>query len=133
VLDRKNFVVSREAKRRRTAILCSLVQTSKHLQINPFVYLGDVERLDAFGGAGLGTDTPPVETFEAGLGRQCPRLNEIAPRVRACSRAERGLGKDHGRYCWLTRKWHLCSGKMPSCRNPGRQGRVASPRLQPFS
>jgi len=42
VLDRKNFVVSREAKRRRTAILCSLVQTCKHLQINPFVYLCDV-------------------------------------------------------------------------------------------
>jgi hypothetical protein len=26
----------------RTTILCSLVQTCKHLQINPFVYLRDV-------------------------------------------------------------------------------------------
>ncbi len=26
----------------RTAILCSLVQTCKHLHINPFVYLRDV-------------------------------------------------------------------------------------------
>jgi hypothetical protein len=29
-------------RRRRTAILCSLAQTCKHLQINPFVYLRDV-------------------------------------------------------------------------------------------
>ena len=31
-----------EAAAHRTAILCSLVQTCKHLQINPFVYLRDV-------------------------------------------------------------------------------------------
>jgi hypothetical protein len=31
-----------EAAAHRTAILCSLVQTCKHLQVNPFVYLRDV-------------------------------------------------------------------------------------------
>lgn len=31
-----------EAAPHRTAILCSLVQTCKHLQINPFGYLRDV-------------------------------------------------------------------------------------------
>jgi len=31
-----------EAAAYRTAILCSLVQTCKHLQINPFVYLRDI-------------------------------------------------------------------------------------------
>jgi len=31
-----------EAAAHRIAILCSLVQTCKHLQINPFVYLRDV-------------------------------------------------------------------------------------------
>jgi hypothetical protein len=31
-----------EAAAHRTAILCSLVQICKHLQINPFVYLRDV-------------------------------------------------------------------------------------------
>ena len=31
-----------QAPAHRTAILCSLVQTCKHLQINPFVYLRDV-------------------------------------------------------------------------------------------
>ena len=32
----------RPAAALRTAILCSLVQTCKHLQINPFIYLRDV-------------------------------------------------------------------------------------------
>ncbi len=31
-----------EAAAHRTAILCSLVQTCKHLQLDPFVYLRDV-------------------------------------------------------------------------------------------
>ena len=31
-----------EAAAHRTAILCSLVQTCKHLHVNPFVYLRDV-------------------------------------------------------------------------------------------
>ena len=43
VLGRKNWLFAgSEAAAQRTAILCSLVQTCKHLQINPFVYLRDV-------------------------------------------------------------------------------------------
>ena len=43
VLGRKNWLFAgSEAAAHRTAILCSLVQTCKHLQINPFVYLHDV-------------------------------------------------------------------------------------------
>jgi transposase len=43
VLGRKNWLFAgSEAAAPRTAILCSLVQTCKHLQINPFVYLRDV-------------------------------------------------------------------------------------------
>jgi transposase len=43
VLGRKNYLFAgSEAAAHRTAILCSLVQTCKHLQINPFVYLRDV-------------------------------------------------------------------------------------------
>jgi hypothetical protein len=37
-----------EAAAHRTAIMCSLAQTCKHLHINPFVYLRDVfERVSA--------------------------------------------------------------------------------------
>jgi len=43
VLGRKNWLFAgSEAAAHRTAILCSLVQTCKHLQINPFIYLRDV-------------------------------------------------------------------------------------------
>ncbi|MBP1688376.1 MAG: Transposase [Deltaproteobacteria bacterium] len=43
VLGRKNWLFAgSEAAAHRTAILCSLVQTCKHLQIDPFVYLRDV-------------------------------------------------------------------------------------------
>jgi transposase len=43
VLGRKNWLFAgSEAAAHRTAILCSLVQTCKHLQINPFVYLRDI-------------------------------------------------------------------------------------------
>ncbi|HEY6419905.1 MAG TPA: transposase [Candidatus Binataceae bacterium] len=43
VLGRKNWLFAgSEAAAHRAAILCSLVQTCKHLQINPFVYLRDV-------------------------------------------------------------------------------------------
>jgi transposase len=43
VLGRKNWLFAgSEAAAHRTAILCSLVQSCKHLQINPFVYLRDV-------------------------------------------------------------------------------------------
>jgi transposase len=39
-LGRKNWLFAgSESAAHRTAILCSLVQTCKHLQINPFVYL----------------------------------------------------------------------------------------------
>ena len=42
-MGRKNWLLAgSEAAAHRTAILCSLVQTCKHLQINPFVYLRDV-------------------------------------------------------------------------------------------
>jgi hypothetical protein len=43
VLGRKNWLFAgSEAAAHRTAILCSLVQTCKHLQVNPFVYPRDV-------------------------------------------------------------------------------------------
>jgi transposase len=43
VLGRKNWLFAgSEAAAHRTAILCSLVQTCKHLHINPFAYLRDV-------------------------------------------------------------------------------------------
>jgi hypothetical protein len=43
VLGRRNWLFAgSEAAAHRTAILCSLVQTCKHLHINPFVYLRDV-------------------------------------------------------------------------------------------
>lgn len=43
VLGRKNWLfAASEAAAHRTAILCSLVQTCKHLRIDPFVYLRDV-------------------------------------------------------------------------------------------
>jgi hypothetical protein len=43
VFGRKNWLFAgSEAAAHRTAILCSLVQTCKHLRINPFVYLRDV-------------------------------------------------------------------------------------------
>ncbi len=43
VLGRKNYLFAgSEAAAHRTAILCSLVQTCKQLQINSFVYLRDV-------------------------------------------------------------------------------------------
>jgi len=42
-LGRRNWLFAgSEAAAQLTAILCSLVQTCKHLQINPFVYLRDV-------------------------------------------------------------------------------------------
>ena len=43
VLGRKNWLFAgSEVAAHRTAILCSLVQTCKHLQLNPFEYLRDV-------------------------------------------------------------------------------------------
>jgi transposase len=43
VLGRKNWLFAgSEAAAHRTAIMCSLVQTCKHLQIDPFVYLRDI-------------------------------------------------------------------------------------------
>jgi transposase len=43
VLGRKTWLFAgSEAAAQRAAILCSLVQTCKHLQIDPFVYLRDV-------------------------------------------------------------------------------------------
>jgi hypothetical protein len=40
-LDREKAELAGTAAH-RTAILCSLIQTCKHLQINPFIYLRDV-------------------------------------------------------------------------------------------
>jgi hypothetical protein len=43
VLGRKNWLFAgSEAAAHRTAILCSLVQTCKHIRIDPFAYLRDV-------------------------------------------------------------------------------------------
>ncbi len=43
VVGRKNWLFAgSEAAAHRTAILCSLVQTCKHLRIDPFVYLRKV-------------------------------------------------------------------------------------------
>jgi len=43
VLGRKNWLFAgSEAAAHRTAILCSLIQTCKNLQVNPFLYLRDV-------------------------------------------------------------------------------------------
>ncbi len=43
VLGRKNYLFAgSEAAAHRTAILCSLVQTCKQLQLDPFLYLRDV-------------------------------------------------------------------------------------------
>jgi hypothetical protein len=77
VLGRKNWLFAgMEAAALRTAILCSLVQTCKHLQINSFVYLRDViERVsNTPGAAGLG-DAARVDAPAEGLGSQGRRLN----------------------------------------------------------
>ena len=43
VLGRRNWLFAgSEAAAHRTAILCSLVQTCKHLRIDPFAYLREV-------------------------------------------------------------------------------------------
>ena len=49
MLGRKNWLFAgSEAAAHRTAILCSLVQTCKHLQIDPFAYLRNaIERVSA--------------------------------------------------------------------------------------
>jgi transposase len=42
-LGRKNWLFAgSEATAHRTAILCSLVQTCRHLQLHPFAYLRDI-------------------------------------------------------------------------------------------
>ena len=50
MLGRKNWLFAgSEAAAHRTAILCSLVQTCKHLQLDPFLYLRDViERVSTY-------------------------------------------------------------------------------------
>ena len=78
VLGRKNWLFAgSEAAAHRTAILCSLVQTCKHLQINPFIYLRDViERVSTPSGAtGPGTDAARVGAPAAALRRSSCRLN----------------------------------------------------------
>ena len=50
-----------EAAAHRTAILCSLVQTCKHLQINPFSYLRDVIERVSIHPARLVLDLTPRE------------------------------------------------------------------------
>ena len=42
VLGRRNWLFAGVKGAHRTAILCSLVQTCKHLQLDPFAYLRDV-------------------------------------------------------------------------------------------
>jgi hypothetical protein len=75
VLGRKNWLFAgSEAAAHRTAILCSLVQTCKHLQINPFVYLRDVIESVS---PRLGTDATRVEAPAAGFRRTSRRLNGV--------------------------------------------------------
>jgi hypothetical protein len=50
-----------EAAAHRTAILCSLVQTCKHLQINPSVYLRDIIERVSTHPAGLVLELTPRE------------------------------------------------------------------------
>jgi transposase len=62
VLGRKNCLFAgSEAAAHRTAILCSLVQTCKHLQINPLVYLRDVIERVSTHPARLGLELTPRE------------------------------------------------------------------------
>ena len=62
VLGRKNWLFAgSEAAAHRTAILCSLVQTCKHLQINPFIYLRDVIERVSIHPARLVLDLTPRE------------------------------------------------------------------------
>jgi|GEM_PF-3131575 len=84
VLGRKNWLFAgSEAAAHRTAILCSLVQTCKHLQINPFVYLRDViERVSTHPApAGPETDATRMEAAEAGFRHASRRLNGVSERV----------------------------------------------------
>src|SRR5262249_7833385 len=81
VLGRKNWLFAgSEAAAHRTAILCSLVQTCKHLQINPFVYLRDViERVSTHPvAARLATDAARMEAAAKGHARTSSRLNSVA-------------------------------------------------------
>jgi transposase len=58
-----------EAAAHRTAILCSLVQTRKHLHINPFIYLRDViERVS----------THPARLVLELMPRQWKRLRQVS-------------------------------------------------------
>ena len=79
------------AKRHRTAILCSLVQTCKHLQINPFIYLRDVIERVSTHPARLVLELTPREwkRLRQQLRRPSRRLNGglliIRPRLRPVS------------------------------------------------
>jgi hypothetical protein len=88
VLGRKNWLFAgSEAAAHRTAILCSLVQTCKHLQINPFIYLRDVIERVSTHPARLVLELTPtrVEGAKADLPRPSSRLNgaflSIRPRL----------------------------------------------------
>ena len=78
---RRNWLFAgSEAAAHRTAILCSLVQTCKHLQINPFIHLRDViERVSTHPARGLGTHATPMEAAAAGLSGTSCRLNGSFP------------------------------------------------------
>jgi transposase len=72
VLGRKNWLFAgSEAAAHRTAILCSLVQTCKHLQINPFVYLRDILERVSTHPARLVLELTPREWRQLPGGRRC--------------------------------------------------------------
>jgi transposase len=77
VLGRRNWLFAgSEAAAHRTAILCSLVQRCKHLQINPFVYLRDVIERVSTHPARLVLELTPREWIAATRARQSDRLEE---------------------------------------------------------
>jgi len=71
VVGRKNWLFAgSEAAAHRTAILCSLVQTCKHLHIDPFIYLRDVIARVSTHPARLVLELTP---------RQWKHLREVSP------------------------------------------------------
>jgi hypothetical protein len=75
VLGRKNWLfIGSEAAAHRTAVLCTLVNTCKALQLDPFVYLRDViERVS----------THPMSRVEELTPREWKRLRGERPSAAA--------------------------------------------------
>jgi hypothetical protein len=81
VLGRSNWLFAgSEAAAHRIAILCSLVQTCKHLRINPFVHLRDViERVSTHQASHLGADATRVDCGNTRSPKRSPQ--GITPRL----------------------------------------------------